>query len=557
MARKKPMQYVPLEERPEFIAALEVLPVDPAELEVRAERVLQLYHDAMLAADVQALDDAHLVYRACVIKLNGGTNFGSASIQDALAAKFAAPAGQVPKWGQAGEFLLEIEGMRIVVKMDVGSLANHCGAELSAVDFDKPFISRTGYRHQFMAPAQHVGRTVDQAVRAEVLELLAGEGKAVAIDQEHGTAKGRKVYPWLADALAGVRPDGQMAMFGDAPKDPNAKVALSNAERQRRHRLRLKELADTEGLKAIALTQTDRMVLSLGLLAHEDLFHRPKDWETSKKSGFDSLLVKLWPEGDNGRYLAEPKRSTYRPAATLRDELERSRTENLRLKAALRAQPAEAGAPAAAPVARSLSGKAMDVDELNREVAWVVRELNRATAEVATLEDRLKFIGPPALGVDARKDGDFLTLEVTDAPLLGVWTDLPTDFARCATALGLLRLRNSQHAELARAVEVLQERLRAAGLCDRVTTDRKQWYWNTSPIGDYRATSAPEYMERQHASPSSADQCEYLARQVKTLEDERALLESERNKAFAANRTLTERLRRAGLPTDYRPQPGE
>lgn len=553
MARKTPMQYVPLEERPEFITAVAALPGAPADLEQTAAGVRRLYHDAMLAGDAQALDDADLVYRACVVKLNGGTHFGSAEIQKALEAKFAAVAGQVPEWGQAGEFLLEVEGMRLVVKMCPDSLSNHCGAELRAVDFDKPFVSRTGYRHQYMRPAQHLGRTVDQAVRAEVLELLAGEGKAVAIDQEHATPKDRKVYPWLADALAGVRPDGQLAMFGDAPKDPNAKAPLSNADRQRLFRQRQREQKATEGVQSIRLTSTERCVLSLGLLAHEDLFHRPKDWETSKKPGFDALLVKLWPEGDNGRYLAEPKRSTYRPAATLRDELERSRTENLRLKAALKATPAESGAP----VARTLSGKAMDVDELNREVAWVVRELNKATAEVATLEDRLKFIGPPALRVDARKDGDFLTLEVTDAPLLGVWEDLRTDFSRCATALGLLRLRNSQHAELARAVEVLQERLRAAGLCDRVTTDKKQWYWNTSPIGDYRATSAPEYMERQIRKLSPADERAELARRVDCLEKEQALLEAERNKAFAANRTLTERLRRAGLPTDYRPQPGE
>jgi len=374
MARKKPMQYVPLEERPEFVTALEALPIDPAELEVRASRVLQLYHDAMLAADVQALDDAHLVYRACVLKLNGGTAFGSATIQDALATKFAAPAGQVPKWGQAGEFLLEVEGMRLVVKMDVGSLANHCGAELRAVDFDQPFISRTGYRHQFMAPAQHVGRTVDQAVRAEVQELLAGEGKAVAIDQEHGTAKDRKVYPWLADALAGVRPDGQLAMFGDAPKDPNAKAPMSNAERQRRHRLRLKELADTEGLKAIPLTQTDRMVLSLGLLAHEDLDHRPKDWEASKKPGFDALLRKLWPEGDGGRYLAEPQRSTRRPTAFLRDELERQRGMVERLE----------------QYTRELRD---EVESLKSQNAQEIADRAKAFDAVAVLTARLKAAG--------------------------------------------------------------------------------------------------------------------------------------------------------------------
>lgn len=68
--------------------------------------------------------------------------------------------------------------------------------------------------------------------------------------------------------------------------------------------------------------------------------------------------------------------------------------------------------------------------------------------------DRLRELGggAPVQG----SNGDFAALEVTDAPLMTVWEKLPTDFARCATALGLLRLRNSQHAELGRAVEVLK-----------------------------------------------------------------------------------------------------
>lgn len=426
MARKQPLQYVPLEERPEFITAMTALPADPAELEQTAAGVRQLYHAAMLAGDVQALDDADLVYRACVVKLNGGTHFGSAEIQKALETKFAAVAGRVPEWGQAGEFLLDVEGMRLVVKMCPDSLSNHCGAELRAVDFDKPFVSRTGYRHQYMRPAQHLGRTVDQAVRAEVLELLAGEGKSVAIDQEHATPKDRKVWPWLADALAGVRPDGQLAMFGDAPKDPNAKVPLTNAQRQKA----LRERRKASQLKQVMLTETERQ--------------------------------------------------------------------------------------------------------------WL---------------DRLRELGggAPVQG----SNGDFAALEVTDAPLMTVWEKLPTDFARCATALGLLRLRNSQHAELGRAVEVLKARLSAAGLDARVTNNKKEWHWNRFPLEDYRATSAPEYMERIPRKLSPADDRAELSRRVEYLEKERALLEAERNKAFAANYTLTERLRRAGLPTDYRPQPGE
>lgn len=426
MARKKPMQYVPLEERPEFIAAVAALPDDPGQLELTAAGVRQLYHDAMLAGDVQALDDADVVYRACVVKLNGGTHFGSAGIQKELEGKFAAPAGQVPGWGQAGEFLLDVEGMRMVVKMCPNTLSNHCGAELNAVDYDKPFLSPTGYRHQYMRPTQHLGRTVDQAVRAEVLELLAGEGKAVAIDQEHSAPKDRKVWPWLADALAGVRPDGQLAMFGDAPKDPNAKVPLTNAQRQKA----LRERRKASQLKSVMLTETERQ--------------------------------------------------------------------------------------------------------------WL---------------DRLRELGggAPVQG----SNGEFAALEVTDAPLLGVWNDLSTDFARCATALGLLRLRNSQHAELARAVEVLQERLRAAGLCDRVTTDKKQWYWNTSPIGDYRATSAPEYMERLGATPTTADELRAAQRYLANAQEEIERLQEVQRQSFANNRVLAKRLKAAGLPDDFCELPGE
>lgn len=494
MASKKTMQYVPLEDRPEFIAAVEALPADPADLEVRASRVRRLYHDAMLAADVQALDDADVVYRACVIKLNGGTHFGSAVVQVALEAKFAAPAGQVPEWGQAGQFLLEVEGMRIVVKMCPDSLSNNCGAELHAVDFDRPFLSRTGYRHQYMRPAHHLGRTVDQAVRAEVLELLAGEGRASAIDQEHGEPKDRKVWPWLADALAGVRPDGQLAMFGDAPKDPNAKVPMSNKVRQKAFRQRKREQKAAqvaEGVQSITLTSTERCVLSLGLLAHEDLDHRAKDWEATKKPGFDALLRKLWPEGDNGRYLAEPNRSTYRPAAFLRDELERQRGMVQRLEAI------------------------------------------------------------------QRQGGELATRELTGARRVPRWETLSSDFERSALAMGLLRLRNNQHAELARAVELLQARLRDAGLSDRVSTNKNQWYWNEATPVDYRATSAPEYMERIQAASAKVDEVAELRRQVADLQRENTLLESERNKAHKAIKTWEDRLRAAGQSTDYRPQPGE
>lgn len=384
MASKKSIQYVPLEERPEFIAALAALPADKAELELRASRVHGLFHDAMLAGDEQTLSDASVVYRACVIKLNGGTHFGCSDIQKALENKFAAPAGQVPAWKQAGEFLLEVEGMRMVVRMSPDSMSSHCGAELHAIDFDKPFISSTGFRHQYMHASKHLGRTVDQAVRAEVLESLTGDGKAVAIDREYGAKKDRKAWPWLAEALAGVRADGQLAMFGDAPEGTAAKVPLSNAKRQQLYRQRQREQKQAqaaEGVRSIALTSTERCVLSLGLLAHEDLDHRPKDWETSKKPGFDALLRKLWPEGDKGRYLAEPNRSTYRPSAFLRDRLADEQTLVKRLE----------------QHARELR---TEVETLKRDNELLESERNKAYAAISTWEQRLRAAG---VSTDYRK----------------------------------------------------------------------------------------------------------------------------------------------------------
>ncbi|WP_177434117.1 hypothetical protein [Pseudomonas sp. Sample_23] len=392
MARKtKSIQYVPLEERPEFIAAMAALPTDPAELEVRAERVLQLYHDAMLAADVQALDDAHLVHQACVVKLNGGTSRGCASVQDVLAAKFAAPAGQVPNWGQSGEFLLEVDGMRMVVKMGAGSLANHVGADLYAVDFDKPFISRTGYRHQFMRPAAHVGRTVDQAVRAEVMEASAREGWATTIDQEHGKPKDRKVWPWLADALAGVRPDGQLAMFGDAPKDPNAKKPMSNKERQKAFRERQRKLKEEQGMQAVLLDEEERqLIYRLRELKRKAdpiddprpflLTQRDRTYLTSALDYYEFCTYGKWSQ----EYPKQNLRELYVRLSVHRQYAQETDFPPVEKRMAWEHE----------QVTKSIwDGLKAQVADLERETCLLEGERNKAHAAIATWENRLRAAG--------------------------------------------------------------------------------------------------------------------------------------------------------------------
>lgn len=500
MARKKPAAHLARDERPEFLALVAELADVPAEqFPALAKQAAEQYHDAVLAGHVDALDRAEDAYTALVYKLNGDSLHGCKADADSaghvLARAVAAQPGQVPGWGQAGEFLLEVDGLRVWVVVPHHMLGNHRFCDFRAVDLDKPFVSETGYRSVTLTATSSIGETVDQAARREVLELIQAAGKLKTIEGEYVDRRGADKRPaWLVDALAGVRADGQLAMFGDAPKDPNAKAPMSNADRQKAFRLRQRELKEQQaaaGVKAISLSHTERCVLSLGVLAHEDLFHRPADWAVSKKPGFDALLAKLWPEGDSGRYLAEPRRSTYRPAAFLRDELEQQRALVQRLKA-------------------------------------------------------MQCQG-----------GELAAGELAEARQVPQWEKLTSDFGRAALAIGLLRLRNRQHAELVDAVELLQGRLRDAGLSDRVSADKKQWYWNEAKPLDYRATSAPEYMERVSAASSTVDEVATLRRQVEALERENALLESERNKAHAAIGTWEQRLRAAGQSTDYRALPGE
>jgi hypothetical protein len=447
MARKKEYVYVPMEDRPEFLALVaDLVNVDAGQFPDAARQCAEKYHDAVLAGHVEVLDQMERAYRALVYKLNGGTMFGCGADTDSAAnvldRHVAAKPGQVPRWGQSGQFLLEVDGLRVRVVIGGNMLGNHRNCDLHAVDLDRPFLSTTGYRSSGLTVTANIGETVDQAARRMVLDLLNNEGPTKPIAADAGARTNtNKVPGWLVDALAGVRPDGQLAMFGDQPKPLDKVEALSGAARAKRHRDKQRELKEKHDLKPVLLSEAERQMVN---------------------------------------------------------ELRQSC----------------AGAP-------ELSG-------------------------IATLEC--------AKDLDS---GYFSTLEVTDARLLAVWESLPTDFSRAATALGLLRLRNNQHAELAYAVEVLQRRLSAAGLDERVTDSKRQWYWNPVPFCDYRATSAPEYMERIGRTPSVADDRAALRHELESLKAENALLESERNKSHGAVRVMTERLRRAGLPTDYRQQPGE
>ncbi len=564
MAKKKaPAQELPLEHQPLFLKTLEFLPAERAELEQLAGDMLQLFNDAMIAGSARDIETSALRYSAVVYRLNGDTFMGSGT-KDGPGGKLrkhlAAPAGVVPGWGRAGEYLLEVGGMRMRVAVDPWGINGVYSLSFHAVDASSKFISETGYMSHFLHPDQHVGQELGHAVRVEVEALLQGERKPRAIREEERSKI--TVPAWLAPALQGVTRNGQMNMplSGEAMlSEPVEKVPMTNAERQRRHRQRLKQLADTEGLKVIPLTQEERMVFSLGVLAHEDLFHRPKDhWETTKKPGFDALLTKLWPEGDNGRYLAEPERSTRRPAAFLRDELERQKTIIQRLQDENRAL--RAGEPVAGEVIVSAD------DPHN----WT------RTVQLTRDEDSL-MLWAFSVYFTARADLDNLKSPYVVENLEKIFQGCPAwteDFkAQLDQDQGIINGNKRRDKEAKRGwksyederkqnIQLFKERA-----ADRAEIERLKTALNeiAAEVGAPAAAPVartldgkPTDLERQNREVDwVVRELNKATAKVGALENEQTLLESERNKAFAANQTLTERLRRAGLPTDYRKQPGE
>lgn len=416
-------QHVPLEDRPEFFAAAAAFPsaTEVDALESLAADSLALFNDAVRGNMPEQAELAMLRYEAVVYRLHGDSFFGcqaDGGSGELLAGKLAAVPGVIPGWGQGGQWLVEVNDMRIRVKVDHGP-RDTIPIAFHAVDVDLPFLSHTGFRSHWLRCEDWFGRELGGAV-LEFLELVMQVDicwQPVSIAEE--SRSWVDVPLWLTPAMEGVTSNGQQALPLSgrsavelpAPIEAEPKVPKSNAERQRDFRKRQREqreLAKADGAVTLSLTHTERCVLSLGLLAHEDLFHRGPNWVTDKKPEFDALLTKLWPEGGDGRYLAEPERSTRRPAAFLRDELEREREiarrldlDNQRLRQSLNEITAELKALAGGGVASAPVAPSADlVDQLHAKIAglekWNAQEIaERAKAfeAVEVLQRRLEKAG--------------------------------------------------------------------------------------------------------------------------------------------------------------------
>jgi hypothetical protein len=159
------------------------------------QNLLQRCDAAFLTADVDAINRIYGEAEALATILQGKTSGllapdGAGTI---LAEKTRAPAGTTPLWGQEGEFIIEAAGVAVRMETDgiFGISTRYVllpGFAAHAVDFDKPFISETGFR-SFIGYGADVepGVTIEAFAKALIEHHVsrALKGRLVAIDDKY------------------------------------------------------------------------------------------------------------------------------------------------------------------------------------------------------------------------------------------------------------------------------------------------------------------------------------------------------------------------------------
>lgn len=116
--------------------------------------LIERHHAAMLAADLDTVMALRKEAHNMALRLNHGEP-GILAGPDApgcmLEERSAAAGNIVPRWGQAGSFIIEVCAMRVRIDMDglFGIGAKYMpwlNFSARAIDWDKSFLSETGYR---------------------------------------------------------------------------------------------------------------------------------------------------------------------------------------------------------------------------------------------------------------------------------------------------------------------------------------------------------------------------------------------------------------------------
>ncbi|MFL0419568.1 hypothetical protein ACH0CP_18715 [Sphingomonas sp. 179-I 2A4 NHS] len=179
------------------------------------------YHAAIMAGDERARRTADERALAALVALNDGELFGfamSGKAPDQMLDACAAQPGTVPSWGQRGEFVLTVDGMRVRVVFDPNlgrSMPAHIG--LHVVDAGKPFISDTGFWSRWQGDMIE-GQTVDEAARVMIEQSLSESGRKMLAPGFRERRQAEDVPAWI---------DGAAAPASDFYEDRGGQVAFA------------------------------------------------------------------------------------------------------------------------------------------------------------------------------------------------------------------------------------------------------------------------------------------------------------------------------------------
>nr|BCU00952.1 hypothetical protein [uncultured bacterium] len=209
MAKRNKQEQKPADREAIAAAFAASMPADRDELLTLAVAAVVEVDAAIMRGDGAAAELAADKYAAVIWKMNGGTHVGSMVDDDApgrvVERHCAAVPGEVPLWGQRGQFLVEREGVRALVEYEAG-YGGPLGAHFQfyALDLDKPFISETGYRSNF-ATAQGC-MTVDEVAGGILAAMLAEKKRPVMIqDSYRDRLAGDALPSWCAALMPPAR----------------------------------------------------------------------------------------------------------------------------------------------------------------------------------------------------------------------------------------------------------------------------------------------------------------------------------------------------------------
>lgn len=155
--------------------------------------LIEQNHAAMLAADVDETMRLHEEAHKLALRLNSGEP-GIIANDDApgcvLERETAAASGTVPLWGQIGDFIIIVDTMRVHIELEgmfgIGSgFSFWPGFSTHVVDFERPFLSPTGYRsflgiHADPQPGLTPDAFTREVIAAYVERELKGKLEAIA-----------------------------------------------------------------------------------------------------------------------------------------------------------------------------------------------------------------------------------------------------------------------------------------------------------------------------------------------------------------------------------------